>query len=273
MDQRRNAELAETDRRNTMYATQDPSDQIRDARYDELLKQMKQTQYKLKHTSDMQISDAELPALHAIPYFQVGSHASESRSQPGFESTNESYPDWHMITPAYDIDFAGMSGWELSKSLVLRGDKNNIWQRSKRWWNEKKAITYCDWLDKLAGGISFILLVYTMIVTIWSLHVGATVRYEVPGDDSGSSDMLNAVATNKGAKAAQAFLTGVSALIIAWNVFKRTTLPKGNPEIRGFSGRNKVAKKVRPVLNKMKQTFRAIVPINTGSAQVAVSTA
>ena len=226
--------------------------------------------------TDQHIYDPEAKQdyLHSIPYFLVGTHHSEIKHEKGYQNTKVSYPDWHMATPAYDIGFAGMNASELGRTLFKWGDSNTLWHRGWRWIREKKKITYCDTSDKIASVVSFLLLLFTLVVTVWSLYIGASEKYVVEdGSKSASADMLNSFATNPYVRYAKAALTGLSAMIIAWNLFKRTTVPKdNNMQITTFSGRNKV----KPILQKMGKTIKnltGIMPGPSGSSKIHIGNA
>lgn len=225
------------------------------ARRDEILKHMKKIHFKTI-TPDLEQDTSEQAELYAIPYFLVGTHASEVKKEKGYENTQITYPDWHMITPAYDISFSGMTAGQLAKDMFNdASNPNHIGKRLKRWINEHKKVIYCDTIDKIATIVTVLLLMFTAVVTIWSLAVHAEERFVVPeGVDSPSADMLNSLVQNKSFKYAKAILTSISVAIGMWNVIKRTTVPKNKTiPIKSFNERNKVVN--HPFVKKARKTF------------------
>ncbi|KAG7375699.1 hypothetical protein PHYPSEUDO_015565 [Phytophthora pseudosyringae] len=70
--------------------------------------------------------------ITAIPYEYVGNDIRSLYPKTMAASLKRNYPDWHMLTPAYRLRFAGMSWTEHVTSLVSRRSGNNLIQRMIR---------------------------------------------------------------------------------------------------------------------------------------------
>lgn len=158
-------------------------------------------------------------ALRAIAYDKVG---------------DGKYPDWHMITPAFDLEFAGMTPVEHLTSFVSPGNQNNIIRRTKRWIDEKRVVTYSNLLAKVAAVISFLIVIMTMVITFWQLSLDAKISYTSDKGNPENLETLNSLANNVCWNWLKVCLSAGSGLIIAFYAYKRTTVPKGAPKITSF---------------------------------------
>lgn len=194
-------------------------------------------QYNKRLLKELQKSKSN--AIMPIPYEYVG---SDIRLLYGTRDHSINYPDWHMITPAYHIAYSGMSKFEHVKSLLNPNSGNFILMRIRRWIEEPKSIVYCNWLDKLASLISFLLLSMTSLASLWQVKLGVKITYVFTDDSVRSNfellelNQLNELGNSTNWLLTKAILTFISGLIITWNVYKRTTLPKANSvKINNFS--------------------------------------
>ena len=178
--------------------------------------------------------EAVIKDIKSIPYSWVGRESKHLQTWIAADR-RRNYPDWHKITPAYDISFSGMNKKQLAVSLFKLNDPNNFGKRFKRWWNEDKAVIYCNKLDMIASGITLFLLAMTLIVLIWQWYVGASLRFEVDGSTNHkSAKLLNKIPNGIGWKWVRGILTSFSVLIFATNIFKRTTEPTNRVVIKEF---------------------------------------
>jgi hypothetical protein len=183
-----------------------------------------------------------LEPIYAIPYEYIG-HNSASRFQDGLDPKQytKNYPDWYKLTPAYDIKYSGMEPLEQFTTLFNPSSSNSIKHRIGRWLAEDKTVIYCDRWDKLTAVASTFLLIMTVIVTLYQLHANAKVKYTASNPNNAASvaraARLDSFAASPYWTFAKLVCSSIPAAVIAWNAFKRTTLPKRNTQIGSFKNR------------------------------------
>lgn len=178
--------------------------------------------------------------IRVLPYSYIGSDISKIDSV----SYPKNYPDWYKRTPAYKLEFSGIKGTEHLSSLIKPGSGNTILNRFFRWVNEDKVVTYCDWRDKLSAIATMLVVIMTFIVTFMQWRSSAKAVYVVDVEPNTTdpdakqriehTKKLNAIANHKSWIWTKMILSGVSAMIVSYNAYKRTTLPKENYIIKSF---------------------------------------
>jgi hypothetical protein len=180
--------------------------------------------------------------IYAIPYEYIGNDSSSRyRDDLDPKQYTKNYPDWYKLTPAYDIKFSGMEPLEQFTTLFNPSSSNFIKHRVGRWIAEDKTVVYCDRWDKLTAIASTFLLIMTVIVTLYQLYANAKVKYTA-SDPSNATSVARAARLDSFAASpywtfAKLICSSIPAAVIAWNAFKRTTLPKQNTQIGSFSNR------------------------------------
>ena len=173
----------------------------------------------------------DLGTLTAIPYEYIGADLSSIYS----DGNVPSYPDYYKLTPVYNMKFSGKSfGGHLS-SLFNTNSGNFVGKRLMRWWNEDKVVTYCDRINKLASITSFFVLLMTFAITVWQLIVGAQLTYKATRKNEDDVKQLDDFANSLPWTIFKAIVSGFSAAVVMWNVYKRTTLPKRGIKINKFN--------------------------------------
>lgn len=174
-------------------------------------------------------------APHTIPYEFVGADIKDALSI-------ENYPDWHMLTPAYDLANSGMTKGQLVKSFFNLNSSNFCLWRIGRWMTEKKAVIYCNKTDKAATLVAFMIILISMMLVIWQLWIGAEIQYKFVNDKTEDGkqknsfwlDRLNRLESNLGWRIFKAALSFFSGMFLMAQVFKRTTIPRQNVKIISF---------------------------------------
>ncbi len=173
--------------------------------------------------------------IYAIPYEYIGNNSKQLYPGIDMAQYQRNYPDYYKLTPAYNMNFSGMTKTEQFTTLFKPSSSNNVFQRLKRLANEDKTVIYCDWWDKAASTISFIFIVLMLIITYTQLKTRASVTYETKDIRYKEEvDKLNAWATSDTFSYIKLALSIISATIVIRNVFKRTTLPRKNTRITSF---------------------------------------
>lgn len=174
--------------------------------------------------------------ITAIPYEYVGNDIRALYLQSASESLKLNYPDWHLLTPAYRLRFAGMTWSEHAGALFSYHSGNNLLRRAIRWWEEDKVVIYSDRLDKLSSVASMIVLVGTFALTCSQMIYDAPAQCAAVNGDGGSlappSNLLTRLSTLW--SLLKLLVSGIPGGVIAFNAFKRTTLPKSKVVILSF---------------------------------------
>ena len=168
----------------------------------------------------------------AIPYEYIGADLSSIYG----EGRAPVYPDYYKLTPVYKMKFSGKSFGGHVSSFFTKSSGNFVGKRFRRWWNEDKVVTYCDTVNKIASVTSFFVLLMTFAITVWQLIIGAQLTYEATRNNKDDVQKLDSFANSLPWTILKAIVSGFSAMVVIWNVYKRTTLPKRNIQIKGFVG-------------------------------------
>ena len=206
-----------------------------------------------------------------IPYDYVGADIRKKYPTGTMYKYRRNYPDWHMITPAYNINFSGMTKPELIARLIDPRSKNNIVHRVLRLWREEKVVTYTDIFAKISSVSTILFLTMTFAITIWQLMINAEMSYKIPSVSPDTTDLyerslfakvdqLNRVANSTLWKLIHLVLSGLPAFVIIWNAFKRSTIPVQGITIDNI-GRGTVIRmnrKVMPINKTLKRAQTAV---------------
>jgi hypothetical protein len=166
----------------------------------------------------------EIP-LYSVPYPNVG--------------RSEDVPDYHMLTPAYCLKFSGMSTPEHITSLFIPSSQNNIINRGVRWLKEDKQVVYTSIFNKAAAIASGIVLLTTLLIVWLSFSIQAQEEFmidettkewislseEQKKKRKSKLHTLNSFTSNYW-KYARLGLSGLASAAFAFEVYKRTTIPK-----------------------------------------------
>ena len=172
----------------------------------------------------------------AIPYEYIGADLSSIYG----DGIAPVYPDYYKLTPVYKMKFSGQTLGGHVSSFFTKSSGNFVCKRFGRWWNEDKVVTYCDNINKIASITSFLVLLITFAITVWQLIIGAQLTYKATRKNEDKVKQLDDFANSLPWTILKAIVSGFSAAVVIWNVYKRTTLPKRNIQIEGFVGSGKV---------------------------------
>lgn len=188
-------------------------------------------------------SGAPYNHIKSVPYDQIGQwYAKGSNSEPR-DSGRIFYPDWYKITPAYSIQYAGMSAKDHITSFFNPRSRNNVAQRALRWIQEPQMVVYCDNAYKLSTLFNVFVLLMTFLIAVWQIRVNAQTRYTIPELENKTNlnaeeqerldglNKLNEITVHPLWRYGIPLLTFLAGMISAWNVYKRTTRPQSGTEI------------------------------------------
>lgn len=179
--------------------------------------------------------------ITAIPYEYIGADITSLYAPDVPAADRVNYPDWFRLTPAFKIQNAGMSPAKHVRSLFNPVSNNNAVRRFGRWSREKITVVYCNWMDKLAGMITVLLVLLSVSLLVWQFKAKAKPVFVYKGTDPTEEDKHNIDTLNKYGiiwDITRIVLSSIAVMITAWNVYKRTTLPMSNTMIEDpFNGR------------------------------------
>lgn len=136
-----------------------------------------------------------------------------------------------------DYAIANVEGYDTIKlftSLFSFNDQNNLWQRSKRFLNEKLYVVDSVWFDKIATLCLIISLIIAIIIlySSWELDVHSEYVFNNPNNASDLNKQTKLNLYNKWngmpLLITKTIIIIVPALITLWRIFKRTTDQKIN---------------------------------------------
>lgn len=192
---------------------------------------------EMRMRREMKISN-KVPYINSIPYEYVGNDIRHLYPPHVPEEERLNYPDWHKLTPAYKLSFAGMTTGQHAKSFFTWGNPNSGLNRAKRWASEDKVIIYSDLLDKISSLAGILILVMVFVITIIQIRSDSQIAYHANNpenhEDVKDAELLTKLSNNTYWNITKLFLTGVPTLIAGYNVFKRTTLPHKTVRITSF---------------------------------------
>lgn len=127
--------------------------------------------------------------------------------------------DIHMTTPSYDIANSRCSGKEFFTY------KNNLFQRAKKWYNEKYYIVNANKIELIMTVLNLSLVFLTIIITVYCINNKFSIKI-VPDDNENYSKKalarLNFIHSEVGSKL-RAGISTMIGLYAMWALFKRTT--------------------------------------------------
>ena len=194
-------------------------------------------------------NDATYDYFRAIPTQDIG-HIRLSANDEIL------YPDWHMLTPAYNIGNSGYTCLQLVTSLVEPGHPNNFKNRIVKLLTEDRYITYTNYLDKASLFINMLIIALVITLAVLTLYTDSTEQYvfnenaKITPTDQSIVDALNKQA-GYAIKWIKLSLTGALAMISLYNIFKRTTTPHPNTKVKDFKKNGIVEKTKRQFLNQL----------------------
>lgn len=173
-----------------------------------------------------------------LPYSYIG------KDIHSINSTRNNYPDFYKRTPVYNTQFAGLSSWEWFKDSFMPCNPNNLKNRIIRWAREDQVVIYTNGLVKMAGVVSFLILLMTVAVIIWQFFIDAKPQFVANVKDSDSDEektkkenranVLDKVANHTVWTGLMAVMSGFTSFVVFYNFMGRTTLPKKNYMIEDF---------------------------------------
>ena len=169
--------------------------------------------------------------VYAIPYNWIGKNlAGMVSNTPNGMGDVRNYQDWYMTTPAYNIKYSGYTNGELFKRLFYTNHQNNIKNRISRWVEEPIMVTFCDSFDKIASIVAILLLLITAVIALFQIISKTTTVYlKKDGTVNKPYTLLNKIWVW-----IKLVLSGCSAAIITYNIYKRTTIPRVGVQIKSF---------------------------------------
>lgn len=177
--------------------------------------------------------------VYTIPYEYVGANLTPFILN---DDISFNFPDWYMLTPAYAISNAGMTTKEHIVTFFNPNSSNNAIARFQRWTTESKSVIYTDAKEKTSSFIAISLLLMTCMISVWQTLIEAEITYQFIDPNSHHApthirglETLNNLENHKAWIMLKALLSGMSGIILLSNIYKRTTLPKKNVQIKRFT--------------------------------------
>lgn len=141
--------------------------------------------------------------------------------------------------------------------------------------HEDKTIVYCDRIQNVSSIANIVILTMTFLTTALRVYLNASTRYELPPhreSDIRSQNgltILNYVSNSLTMNLVQLALTGIPAIIIMCNVYKRTTLPLAMVRILSFIDSSIDSKRLGKIVPGRRET---LVATNTPKILIRKST-
>ncbi len=219
------------------------------------LYQLTQIDSKYKFTDDelkkqaQEFIGSDTADVYSIPYEFVGHNTASLADYNSPIQYQKNYPDWYRITPAYSIHYSGMTPVEHITSFWNPKSSNFVVKRARRWVAEDSTVIFCDKWDKIAMFAKMLVLAMTALIIIWQITSKAKVVYVVEGIDPNTTDPNERKLLDRAKSLSEledslwwklAILAGsiVPTIVTAWNIYKRTTVPKHATVIADFNKGN-----------------------------------
>lgn len=142
----------------------------------------------------------------------------------------KSYPDYNRITPAFDIRYSGYTLPHLAKTLFVPNSKNNIVSRTNRLIKEDQYVIYNTLSETIGNFLSVAIILLTLGLAIWEFKEKVVVKYY--SKEGVEHKQITQMSNNL--NLIKLFASGICTAIIAWNVFKRTTVPHSGVLIKSL---------------------------------------
>lgn len=174
-----------------------------------------------------QLEDKVLEHFYKSPDYSIY-NVSGYGSSEGYINTPGA--PFHYVVPKPSLFLTPFNPWD---------KQNNLWQRTKRFSNERLYVVHNDVFDKISTLAILVGAVLSIIVLYYSIPLGVEQVYQFTNPEDANDpdkvsklEALNSAWTGRTYVYSRAALIAIPGILTFWQIFKRTTIHKAGYDKR-----------------------------------------